>query len=228
MDTQDELEQKYAVLFPHLNERQRHLVAAADAERLGRGGVTLVARASGFARPTLSKALRELRRPPLPVERVRRPGAGRKKLVDRDPHLVQALEALIDPDTRGDPMSPLRWTCKSTRQLAQVLSDDGHAVSHETVAQLLHQLGYSLQANANTQEGKQHPDRDAPFRYIARQGKYFQARGWPVVSVDTKKKELVGSYANPGQEWLPSGQPEPVDSHDFPDPDIPKAVPCGV
>jgi hypothetical protein len=228
MDTPDELEQKYAVLFPHLNERQQHLLAAADAERLGRGGITLVARASGFARPTLYKALRELHRPPLPVDRVRRPGAGRKKLVAHDPHLVQALEALIDPDTRGDPMSPLRWTCKSTRQLAQALSDTGHAVSHQTVAQLLHQLGYSLQANAKTQEGKQHPDRDAQFRYIARQSKYFQARGWPVVSVDTKKKELVGNYANSGQEWLPSGQPEAVGSHDFPDPDIPKAVPCGV
>ena len=123
MDTQDDLEQKYAVLFPHLNERQQHLVAAADAERLGRGGITLVARASGFARPTLYKALHDLHQPPLPVDRVRRPGAGRKTLVQHDPRLVQALEALIDPDTRGDPMSPLRWTCKSTRQLAQCLCE---------------------------------------------------------------------------------------------------------
>jgi Rhodopirellula transposase DDE domain len=161
MDTHEELEQKYAQLFPHLNERQRHLVAAADAQWLGRGAIALVARASGFSRPTLYKALRDLPRPPLPVERVRRSGAGRKKLVDHDPLLVQALEALLEPDTRGDPMSPLRWTCKSTRQLAEALSRSGHPVSHEKVAQLLHQLDYSLQANAKTQEGKQHPDRDA-------------------------------------------------------------------
>src|SRR5436309_10033438 len=228
MDTDDALEQKYAVLCPHLNERQQHLVAAADAERLGRGGITLVARASGFARPTLYKALRDLHRPPLPLERVRCPGAGRKKLVDHDPHLVQALEQLIDPDTRGDPMSPLRWTCKSTRQLAQALSDNGHAVSHETVAQLLHQLGYSLQANAKTQEGKQHPDRDAQFRYIARQSKYFQARSWPVVSVDTKKKELVGNYANSGREWRRAKSPRTVNGHDFPHPSVPRAYPYGI
>jgi len=228
MNTHEELEQKYAVLFPHLNERQQHLVAAADAERLGRGGIALVARASGFTRPTLYKAIRDLHRPPLPLDRVRHPGAGRKKLLQNDPYLLQALEALLDPDARGDPMSPLRWTCKSTRQLAQALSSGGHPVSHEKVAQLLHQLGYSLQANAKTQEGKQHPDRDAQFRYIAERSQYLLARRWPVVSVDTKKKELVGNYANSGQTWLPTGEPEPVDSHDFPDPSVPKAVPYGV
>src|SRR5262249_27177538 len=144
MSTHEELEQKYSQLFPHLNERQQHLVAASDAQRLGRGGIALVARASGFSRPTLYRAIRDLRRPPLPVERVRHPGAGRKALVEHDPLLVQALEALIDPDTRGDPMSPLRWTCKSTRQLAEALSRGGHPVSHEKVAQLLRQLNYSL------------------------------------------------------------------------------------
>jgi transposase len=228
MDSSDALEQKYALLFPHLTERQQHLMAAADAEQLGRGGVALVARLSGFSRPTIYKARGDLRREPLPVERVRRPGAGRKKRVEQDRKLVHALEALIDPDTRGDPMSPLRWTCKSTRQLAQALSAKGHAVSHELVAQLLQQLGYSLQANAKTQEGKQHPDRDAQFRYIQRRAKHFMACGWPVISVDTKKKELVGNYANSGREWRPSGQPEEVGIHDFPDPDLPKAIPYGV
>src|SRR5262249_42168250 len=153
MNTHEDLEQRYAQLFPHLNERQQHLLAASDAERLGRGGIALVARASGFSRPTLYRAIRDLHRPPLPIERVGRPGAGRKALTEQDPLLVQALEALIDPDTRGDPMSPLRWTCKSTRQLAEVLSQGGHPVSHEKVAQLLRRSGYSLQANAKTQEG---------------------------------------------------------------------------
>ena len=228
MNTREDLEQRYALLFPHLNERQQHLVAAADAKRLGRGGIALVARASGFARPTLYRALRELPRPPLPLERIRHPGAGRKPLVEQDPHLLRALEALLEPDTRGDPMSPLRWTCKSTRQLAQALARTGHPVSHEKVAQLLRHLGYSLQANAKTQEGKQHPDRDAQFGYLGSRSQYFLARRWPVVSVDTKKKELVGNYANSGQEWLPAGEPEAVDSHDFPDPHVPKAVPYGV
>jgi transposase len=228
MMAHDELLQKYHLLFPHLTERQRHLVAAADAEQLGRGGIALVARLSGFSRPTLYQAMKDLRGEPLPVERIRRPGAGRKKRVEQDPRLLRALERLIDPASRGDPMSPLRWTCKSTRQLSKALAEKGHAVSHELVAQLLHQLGYSLQANAKTQEGEQHPDRDAQFRYIQRQVKHFLACGWPVISVDTKKKELVGNYANPGQEWQPSGQPEEVGIHDFPDPDVPKAVPYGV
>jgi hypothetical protein len=228
MNTHEELEQKYSQLFPHLNERQQHLLAASDAERLGRGGIALVARASGFSRPTLYRAIRDLHRPPLPIERVRHPGAGRKALTEQDPLLVQALEALIDPGARGDPMSPLRWTCKSTRQLAEVLSQGGHPVSHETVAQLLRRSGYSLQANAKTREGKQHPDRDAQFRYIQARGQYFLGRHWPVLSVDTKKKELVGNYANSGHEWLPAGQPERVSVHDFPDPDVPKAVPYGV
>jgi hypothetical protein len=228
MSTTDELEQKYALLFPHLNERQQHLVAALDAEQLGRGGVSLVARAAGFSRPTIYRAIRNLHHRPVPVERIRQPGAGRKESVAHDPHLVQTLEALIDPDTRGDPMSPLRWTCKSTRQLADLLTAQGHPISHMKVAQLLHTLHYSLQGNAKTKEGKQHPDRDAQFRYIQRQGKSVLGRGWPVISVDTKKKELVGNYANSGQEWQPAGEPEEVDVHDFPDPDVPKAVPRGV
>jgi hypothetical protein len=228
MTTAEELEQKYALLFPHLNERQQHLVAAVDAEQMGRGGIALVARVAGLSRPTLYRALRDLRQVPLPVERVRHSGAGRKDLAELDPQLAHALEALIDPDSRGDPMSLLRWTCKSTRQLARQLTANGHPVSHMKVAQLLHDLHYSLQGNAKVQEGKQHPDRDAQFRYIQRRGQSFLGRGWPVVSVDTKKKELVGNYANSGQEWQPQGQPEPVATHDFPDPDVAKAVPRGV
>ena len=228
MNTSDELEQKYALLFPHLSERQQHLVAAVDAKQLGRGGVSLVARVTGFSRPTLYRGLRSLHQQPIPVERIRQPGAGRKESSEHDPYLLQALETLIDPDTRGDPMSPLRWTGKSTRQLADLLTTQGHPVSHMKVAQLLHALHYSLQANAKTKEGKQHPDRDAQFRYIGRQGKSFLGHGWPVISVDTKKKELVGNYANSGQEWQPAGEPEEVAVHDFPDPEVPKAVPRGV
>jgi hypothetical protein len=228
MSTTDELEHKYALLFPHLNERQRHLVAATDAEQLGRGGVSLVARATGFSRPTIYRAIRNLQQSPLSGERIRQLGAGRKESVAHDPQLLPTLEALIDPDTRGDPMSPLRWTCKSTRQLADLLTAQGHPISHMKVAQLLHALHYSLQGNAKTKEGKQHPDRDAQFRYIQRRGKSFLGRGWPVISVDTKKKELVGNHANSGQEWQPAGEPVEVDVHDFPDPDVPKAVPRGV
>ena len=155
MPQAEELERKYAPLFPHLNERQQHLIAAFDGQRLGRGGIALVSRLTGFSRPTIYRAIESLTQPPLPVERVRHSGAGRKALAQHDPQLVQALEALIDPDTRGDPMSPLRWTCKSTRQLALLLTAQGHPVSHMTVAQLLHNLHYSLQGNAKTKEGKQ-------------------------------------------------------------------------
>jgi hypothetical protein len=228
MNTSDELEAKYALLFPHLNERQQHLVAALDAEQLGRGGLALVARLTGLSRPTLYRAIRSLHQEPLSLERVRQSGAGRKDITEHDPHLLRALETLIDPDTRGDPMSPLRWTCKSTRQLANLLTTQGHPVSHTKVAQLLHALHYSLQGNAKTKEGKQHPDRDAQFRYIQRQGESFLSRGLPVISVDTKKKEQVGNHENPGREWQPEGQPEEVAVHDFPDPDIPKAIPRGV
>jgi len=228
MSTTEKLQHKFDTLFPHLNERQQHLVAAFDAQQLGRGGISIVSRVTGFSRPTIYRAIESLSQRPLPVGRVRHSGAGRKALVQCDPQLLQALEASVDPDTRGDPMSPLRWTCKSTRELARLLTAQGHPVSHMTVAQLLHDLHYSLQGNAKTKEGKQHPDRDAQFRYIQRQGKSFLVRGWPVISVDTKKKELVGNYGNSGQEWQPAGQPVEVDVHDFPDPDTPKAVPRGV
>src|SRR5271156_4682759 len=187
MSKAEELESKYALLFPHLNERQQHLVAAFDAQRLGRGGIAIVARVTGFSRPTIYRAIESLSQYPLPVERVRHSGAGRKRLVHHDPQLVQALEALIAPDTRGDPMSPLRWTCKSTRQLAEALAGRGFGASHRVVGELLHHLGYSLQANAKTREGKRSPDRDAQFRYISEVSGRYLAAGWPVISVDTKK-----------------------------------------
>jgi hypothetical protein len=228
MDTDTVLAEKLAAILPHLNERQRRLLLAAEARSLGHGGVSRVARASGFSRPTIPKALRELQEPVLAGGRVWREGGGRKKSQDRDPELLAELEALVDPDTRGDPMSPLRWTCKSTRHLADILTGRGHPVSHRVVAGLLHEAGYSLQANAKTREGSHHPDRDGQFRHLNDQIKDFLAQGLPVVSVDTKKKEEVGRFKNGGQEWQPVQQPVEVNVHDFPDPQLGKAIPYGV
>ena len=222
------LARKLAAVLPRLNERERRLVLGAEARALGHGGVSVVARAAGVSRPTVTKALRELEEPGARPGRVRRFGGGRRRLTDRDPGLVQALEALVDPATRGDPESPLRWTSKSTRQLADALTAAGHPVSYHTVGELLRRRGYSLQANAKTREGRQHPDRDAQFRYLSAQVRAHLDGGDPVVSVDTKKKELVGSYKNAGREWQPKGQPEEVDVHDFPDPAVGKAIPYGV
>jgi transposase len=192
MDALGELETKWNFLMPHLDERQRRLMAAAEARVLGYGGIALVAEASGLSRTTVHKALAELEGEPLPDGRVRQPGAGRKRVEEKDPTILVALEQLIAPATRGDPMSPLRWTCKSTRQLALALTEQGHAVSHTVVSELLQELGYSLQGNAKTMEGKQHPDRDAQFQYINRQTKRQLRRKNPAISVDAKKKELVG------------------------------------
>ena len=222
------LAQKFAAILPHLNEKQRRLILAAEARSLGHGGISRVARASGISRATIQKALHEVNRPDTPPDRMRRVGGGRKKTRDRDPSLLADLEALVNPDTRGDPMSPLRWTCKSTRQLAETLNQHGHHVSAHIVRDLLHEAGYSLQANAKTLEGSRHPDRDAQFRYLNDQIKVRLAQGLPVVSVDTKKKELVGTYKNGGQEWQPKGIPEPVNVHDFPDPALGKAIPYGI
>jgi len=228
------LRRKFSALWPHLNERQRRLVVGAEAKALGRGGVTAAARAAGISRPTVQKALTELAELPaagVAPQRSRRAGGGRKRAVDRDPGLVQALEALVNPETRGDPESPLRWTTKSTRQLANVLTEAGHPVSHVRVAEILHSLHYSLQGNAKTTEGAQHPDRDAQFRYINSLAKACLLAGSPVVSVDTKKKEWVGEdpgYKNGGREWQPQGSPVPVGVHDFPNPAIGKAVPYGI
>jgi transposase len=216
-------------LFPLLTERQRRLAAAADARALGYGGISRVARATGMSRVTIHQGLAELDRGELPPERSRRAGGGRKKLAERAPSALKHLQALVDPSSRGDPMSPLRWTCKSTRQLARALTGQGYPVSHSTVAEMLRDLGYSLQANSKTlEEGSAHPDRDEQFGYINRQVRRSMQRGLPVISVDTKKKELIGRYSNKGRELQPKGQPEKVKVHDFIDRDLGKAIPYGV
>ena len=199
------IREKYAALSPVLDERTRRLWAAAEARALGWGAVSTVARVTGIARNTIYAGLQELSRGARPgaaepPKRVRRPGGGRKALVETDATLLDALEALVEPSTRGDPESPLRWTCKSTSQLARALGREGHAVSARTVAHLLHELDYSLQGNAKAREGSSHPDRDAQFKYISRQTRLFQARHQPVISVDTKKKELVGQFKNAGRD----------------------------
>jgi Rhodopirellula transposase DDE domain len=222
---------KYAALAPVLDERARRHWAATEASDLGWGGVTCVARATGLSRTTIAAGQRELRPRPTgaaPDPRIRRAGAGRPYVVDADPSLWDALDALVDPATRGDPESPLRWTCKSTRRLAEELARQGHPVSAPTVAAVLREAGYSLQANRKTREGKAHPDRNAQFEYLSATVRRLQKRGQPVVSVDTKKKELVGDFKNPGQEWQPQGEPEEVRSHDFPDPQLGKVIPYGV
>jgi transposase len=192
MLTDTELAEKFAIILSLLDERQRRLVLAAEARSLGYGGITRVARASGMSRFTIQKGMAELEEPGIPRDRIRRAGGGRKGTRRQDETLWADLEALIEPDSRGDPMSPLRWTCKSTRQLAEALNQQGHQVSRNIVAALLHDADYSLQANRKTLEGSHQPDRDAQFRYINDQTKTFLAHGWPVVSVDAKKKELGG------------------------------------
>lgn len=219
---------KFEAIFPHLDERQRRLLMGAEARVLGHGGVRAVARAAGVRAATVSLGVDELESGAGPLGRVRRPGGGRKKASDVDPGLRPALLALVEPQERGDPMSPLRWTTKSTRKLATVLTRQGHKVSADTVGDLLRAEGFSLQGNAKTLEGRRHPDRDAQFRYINEQVKQYQAAGDPVVSVDTKKKELVGEFKNAGREWRPAGEPVAVSTHDFPDAELGKAIPYGV
>jgi len=222
------LARKLAAVLPRLSERERRVVLGAEARALGRGGVGVVARAAGVSRPTVTKAVAELDQPDAAWGRVRRRGGGRKRATDKDPGLLVALEALVAPATRGDPESPLRWTSKSTRQLADALTAAGQPISYHTVGELLRGQGYSLQANAKTVEGRQHPDRDAQFHYLSAQVRAHLDAGDPVVSVDTKKKELVGDYKNAGREWQPKGEPVAVGVHDFPDPAVGKAIPYGV
>ena len=219
---------KFAVIFPHLDERQRRLLMGAEARLLGHGGIRLVARAAGVREATVSLGVDELDAGTEPLGRVRRPGGGRKRAADLDPGLLPGLLALVEPDERGDPMSPLRWTTKSTRHLAGELTRQGHRVGADTVGDLLRAEGFSLQGNAKTLEGQRHPDRDAQFRYINERVKAHQDTADPVISVDTKKKELVGQFANAGREWRPGGQPVLVNSHDFPQDSAGKAVPYGV
>src|SRR5207249_7575661 len=211
---------KFAILSPLLDERTRRLWAAVEARAIGRGGIRHVAEATKLSRATIRAGLQELAHPvappapQAPVERVRRPGGGRKPLGAHDPHLVRALDTLVDPVTRGDPMSLLRWTGKSAAKLAVALQTQGHAVSERTVNRLLHDLGYRLQANRQTLAGRHHPDRDAPFQSLHRRAKVFQNQGQPVISVETKKKALVGQDHNGGQAWPPQGPPEEVNVHD--------------
>lgn len=222
------LAEKVATLWPHLDERARRLFAASEARQLGHGGVSIVSRACGLSRVTITKGLKELEEAPLPAGSVRRPGGGRRMLEIGDPEMPSRLEALVEPLSRGDPQSPLRWTSKSTRVLSAALTAAGHSISHETVAQLLRSMHYSLQGNRKTEEGDDPPDRDAQFRFINDEVRKALAAHRPVISVDTKKKELLGNYMNAGRQWLPAQSPTPVNVHDFPSPSVPRAYPYGI
>jgi len=230
MSSEEDVRAKFVALEPVMDERMRRLWAGAEAEGLGRGGIALVERATGMSRTTIRAGRDELRRGvhPSDVVHVRRPGAGRPALVEVEPELPFALESLVDPVTRGDPQSALRWTSKSTRKLAEELFEQGYQVSSRKVGELLRELGYSLQANRKTTEGSSHPDRNAQFEFINDRVESHQARGAPVISVDTKKKELVGDFKNNGREWQPAGEPVPVRVHDFIDRALGKAIPYGV
>jgi hypothetical protein len=227
------IESRYAAIASLMDERMRRQWAAAEARSYGWGGRFAVSRATGMSPNTIDRGLAELDAREADIgatlpERLRKPGAGRRRVVDADPELPTALERLVDPATRGDPMSPLRWTCKSTTQLAGELTRQGHPVSPRTVGRLLRAAGYSLQSNRKTKEGKDHPDRNAQFQHINTSVLAFQNRGQPVISIDTKKKELVGEFKNGGQEWQPHGEPEEVLVHDFIDKELGKAIPYGV
>ena len=226
--TSDGLARFFDIVLPHLNERQRRVVAGAAAELLGHGGKTAVAEASGMSRNTVIKAVGEVASGMEPSDRLRAVGGGDKPLKDKQPGLLEALDELVHPETRGNPMSLLRWTSKSSTHLADELVRVGFEVSSRTVLRLLHDLGYSLQANAKVTEGRQSPDRDAQFRYLNDLATAFVDDDQPVISVDTKKKELVGDYANGGAEWSPEGEPERVQVHDFVDPILGKAIPYGI
>jgi DNA-binding phage protein len=229
MDDESAIHTRFEMLTPFLNERTRRLFTAAEATALGRGGITRVARATGVSRRAIAAGLAELHAPQTAsTHRVRRPGGGRKRTVQIDHTLQDDLEPLIDPLTRGDPESPLRWTCKSVRKLAEELRRLGHATSHRIVATLLHDLGYSLQANRKTLEGTNHPDRDAQFAYINAKVQAALQAGEPVISVDAKKKELVGDFKNAGREWPPAGQAVPVRVYDFVIPALGRVTPYGV
>ena len=225
------LRAKHAALAPVFTERSRRLWAATEARALGHGGIGLVERATGISRATIQRGVREIEgETALPPGRSRRPGGGRKSVTVLDATLLRDLDALVEPTAPGDPDSALRWSCQSTRTLAVALQALGHSVSHTVVADLLHQLGYSLQGNVKTREGRQHPDRDAQFRYIAEAVTRAQRRGQPAISVDTKKKELVGDFKNAGRTWRRKGEPDRVRVHDFiiRDPGHGKAIPYGV
>jgi hypothetical protein len=227
---------KYQALRPVLDEKVRRRWAACEAMAIGWGGITVVAEATGLSRPTIRAGLAEVRGgasdaeedPAAERQRLRQVGGGRRRVTESDPGLLKALQALLEASTRGEPQSPLLWTSKSTRHLAKALAHQGHQVSHHTVARLLEDLHYSLQANRKTQEGRSHPDRNAPFEHINKQVQAFQKRGQPVVSVDAKKKALIGAFKNAGREWPPQGQPVKVRSKDCVDQHLGKGIPSGV
>src|ERR1035437_940954 len=224
-----DLKQKFDAIWPLLDERTRRVMAANEALSLGFGGISEVHRACGLSRKAIAKGIGEIQEGVVPpVGRVRRSGAGRKSITVSDPRLLEALEKMIDSQTRGDPESPLRWICKSRRTIAAQLGKKKHPVSHATVAQILHDLNYSLQSNRKTEEGAGHPDRDAQFRHINAAAKKYLKHGNPVISVDTKKKELIGNYDNAGQQWLTTKEPKKVQGHDFPSPEVPRAYPYGI
>lgn len=229
MSDEAAIRERYQAVAPFLDERQRRLLAGAEARAAGPRSVAMVARATGLDKMTVKGGLSDIANPEaLEQGRVRRPGGGRKSLLEKDPSLWSELEGLVEPTTRGDPMSPLRWTTLSTRNLARALREMGHQVSHQSVDLLLRSHGYSLQGNKKTLEGADHPDRDAQFRYISAKVEEAQKAGQPAISVDAKKKELVGQFKNDGREWRPKGDPEKVRGHDFPDPVLGKAIPYGV
>jgi hypothetical protein len=229
-DDEAAIREKYNALRADLDERARRLWAATETNALGYGGLAAVSRATGLAKSTIMFGQEELRAPAEDegVRRIRRPGGGRKPITETDPGIVAALDLLVEPTSRGDPMCPLRWTCKSTRILARELTAQGHKVSHTKVGELLQAQGYSLQATDKTTEGGAHPDRNAQFEHIHERVRDFQKRDQPVISVDTKKKELVGDFANKGREYQPEGEPEKVRVHDFVDKKLGKAIPYGV
>jgi len=226
--SEDDISEFFELLSPHLDERQRRLARGAFSQILGHGGTAAVSRASGASLDVVGRGRREVEAGAAVTDRVRRVGAGRPPVEVSQPGLIEALDALVEPGTRGDPMSPLRWTTKSTRTLATELVRVGFTCSYPVVGSLLKAMGYSLQGVAKTLEGSGHPDRDAQFRYLAGLVAAFQAAGDPVISVDTKKKEMVGRYENAGVTWRPAGDPVRAMDHDFPDPDLPKAVPYGI
>ena len=228
METDAQLTGYFAVIWPHLDERTRRLVAASKAVELGYGGISRVSRACGLSRVTLTKGVEELQDTSPGQGRIRREGGGRNAITSNDPSLLSALERIVEPTTRGDPMSPLRWTLKSSRALAAELTGRSHPVSHTKIAQLLRKDGYSLQGNRKTEEGDDHPDRDAQFRHINAAVKKALRAGEPVISVDTKKKELIGNYQNKGRQWHKKGTADKVNGHDFAAPEVPRAYPYGI
>ncbi len=226
--SREKLKNKLSVLLPELDERQRRLLVGAEAQCIGYGGIEIISEITGITHPTIRRGINEISYGGKNSKRIRKEGGGRKRATKINPNLISIIQDIIEPETRGDPESPLRWTCKSVRNIMDALKKKKCIISHQTVASILHELEYSLQGNKKTKEGAGHPDRNSQFLYINKIAKDFIIKKDPVISVDTKKKELVGNYKNQGKEWKPKGKPQEVNGHDFPDEDVSKAVPYGV